>query len=313
MKSNNRKQIPRNRADTILFEADRTCCICEDSSKPVQIHHLDGNSNNNATNNLVVLCLDHHHEASVGSGIGRGLTAGQIQKYHDKWLEKIHNKRGSVLKTFTINEESHECLLEALACHEIRKIKTLLFETEWDKQIPIINSLYQYSSYSYGYYARAEILYTLNVLADRTRSGMPVKIVSEIENLAFSTLPIISLVHRSKEPISENTKKLFRSSMEVGFSISYDGVKYLRNLKIVAAGARILSATLRYAHLNDLQDLKVEVLEEFSRLIDQGTEKDFEDAIRWLQFERDDALALDEDQLPNLPKDILEKLNIKEK
>jgi len=309
MESNNKTRITTGRADAVLFEADKTCCICKDYSKPVQIHHIDSNPNNNVVDNLVVLCLDHHHEATVGSGIGKGLSPGLIRKYRKDWLEKVRARRENALTNLAVDEEMHEALLEALACHEIRKIRSCLNETEWNKRILLLKELFPYTTFSYGYRVRAEILYTLNVLSGRTRIGMPGKVASMIENLAFSAMPIISLVLRSIKPISDDEKRLLESGIELGFSISYDGIKYLRKLKIVAAGARILFVILRYAKLNDIQDIKDEVIEEFSRLIDLGTEKNFEDAVRWLQFERDDALALDGDPLPSLPQDIAKKLS----
>lgn len=309
MESKNKTRIPTGRSDAVLFEADRTCCICEDCSKPVQIHHIDDNPNNNLEDNLVVLCLDHHHEATVGSGIGRGLSPGQIRKYRKFWLEKVRARRENALTNLAVDEEVHEASLESLACHEIRRIHSCLNETEWDKQILLLKELFPYTAFTYGHSVRAEILYILNVLSDLTRRGMPGKVASTIENLAFSTMPIITLVHPSQKPISDDEERLLRSGIEIGFSISYDGIKYLRKLNIVAAGARILFVTLRYAHLNDLQDLKAKVIEEFNRLIDLGVEKSFEDAVRWLKFERDDALVLDGDHLPSFPQDIANKLS----
>lgn len=306
--SNKRAKISTSRADAVLFEADRSCCICE-ASKPVQIHHLDRNANNNSTENLVVLCLDHHHEATVGSGLGRGLTAGQIKKYRDQWIEKVRARRENALRKSPVSEEMHEALLEALACHEVRKIDASLLETDWKNQTPLLKELFPYTTFYYGHRVRAEILYTLHKLGNRTRHGMPAKVASMIENLAFSALPIVSLVHRETKQPSEDSKQLIRSAIALGFSLAYDGVKYLSNIKVVAAGVRILNIVLRYSHLNDLKDLKAEAMEEFQNLIDVATKGKFNDAIRWLQFEREDALALDGDTLPDLPEDILEKLS----
>ena len=102
------------KSDIILFEADRTCCICKDSSKHVQIHHIDGNPNNNEDDNLVVLCLDHHHETTVSGGIGRGLSPGQIRKYRDDWLEKMRARRKNASTNHLIDDGMHKALLEAL-------------------------------------------------------------------------------------------------------------------------------------------------------------------------------------------------------
>ena len=49
----------------------RTCCICHDANKEIQIHHIDGNRNNTAEENLAILCLVHHSQATVGLQKGR--------------------------------------------------------------------------------------------------------------------------------------------------------------------------------------------------------------------------------------------------
>jgi len=44
----------------LMFNADHTCCICQQKGKPVQINHIDSDPSNNDYDNLIVLCLDHH-------------------------------------------------------------------------------------------------------------------------------------------------------------------------------------------------------------------------------------------------------------
>ena len=53
-----RIKIPPKTEAEILFINDRTCCICRDKSKGVQIHHIDGDPSNNATENLAVVCTE---------------------------------------------------------------------------------------------------------------------------------------------------------------------------------------------------------------------------------------------------------------
>jgi hypothetical protein len=287
-----------------------TCCVCEDRSKHVQIHHLDRNPNNNAPDNLVVLCLEHHDEATRRSGIGRSLSKGQLRKYREQWLEKVHSRRVRAFsKAPPVNEDIHEALLEALACHEVRRIQASLVKTKWEKQVPLLEELLPYTTFSYGRRVRGEILWTLHRLADRTRHGMPSAVAWMIRNIALSTMPLTSLVHRERRRISDENKALLRSAIELGYSLAYDGVKHLANLKVTAAGAGILYDVLRYAHLNDLRDLKDKAIGEFNDLIDAATKRRYEDAARWLKFERDDALALRGDPLPTLPEDIMRKLH----
>ena len=48
-----RTPIPSEIASEILFLSDRTCCICYERGKEVQIHHIDENPSNNSLNNML--------------------------------------------------------------------------------------------------------------------------------------------------------------------------------------------------------------------------------------------------------------------
>jgi len=67
-----RQKISQGLKDKLLVEANHACTICGHSG--VQIHHIDGDRNNNLEDNLIVLCLAHHDEAEK-SKAGRGLSA----------------------------------------------------------------------------------------------------------------------------------------------------------------------------------------------------------------------------------------------
>ena len=81
--------IPEDLAADVLLAADRTCCVCRENGKAVQIHHIDGDPSNNTLENLVVLCLEHHNQTQIKGGFGRKLDAAQVTRYRDKWLEAV--------------------------------------------------------------------------------------------------------------------------------------------------------------------------------------------------------------------------------
>ncbi len=58
----------------ILVAADRTCCVCRLSGRPVQLHHIDDDRSNPAPDNFAVLCLDCHNETLQRGGFGRQLA-----------------------------------------------------------------------------------------------------------------------------------------------------------------------------------------------------------------------------------------------
>lgn len=72
-------------AAMVLFKSDRTCCVCRVKGKPVQIHHIDGDNNNNKVENLAVLCLDCHTETQIKGGFHRKLTPDLVKLYQDNW------------------------------------------------------------------------------------------------------------------------------------------------------------------------------------------------------------------------------------
>lgn len=84
-KKKKRMPIKRLIAARVLFGSDRTCCVCRIRSKPVQIHHIDDNRNNNAIGNLAILCFDCHGDTQLRGGFGRKLEAEQVILYRDDW------------------------------------------------------------------------------------------------------------------------------------------------------------------------------------------------------------------------------------
>ena len=309
-----RTKIPTGRAEAILFESDMSCCICRVPGKSLELHHLNGDPNNHDSTNIAVLCHDHHSQATSTPGLGRSLSEGIIRRYRNEWLATVRTRRclpTPSKQTLQDRRVLHEMLLGAVACHEIRKVRHALRLEKWDQSVELLRSLYVFTDWSYGYEVRSEILYTLAIMGDHTRHKMPVKLAREIENLAFAALPIASLVTPSKRQPNRNVQKLLRSALCLGFAIAHDGVKYLRDIAITAAGTRILFIVLRFAHLNSLSKLKNEALEEFARLQEEAKRVDFQDARHWLEFEKLDALALDGDPLPCYPEELAARISAK--
>jgi hypothetical protein len=92
-----RKKIKEEDADQLLFDVDRTCCLCTLPGKAVQIHHIDGNHQNNELTNLIVLCLECHDEVTRGPSLGRGISKGYLLLKKQFWTEKVSEFRSSTL------------------------------------------------------------------------------------------------------------------------------------------------------------------------------------------------------------------------
>jgi hypothetical protein len=88
-----RVEIPADIASEVLFRSDRTCCVCRQRGKPVQLHHVDGDSSNSSGDNLAVLCFDCHRETQIRGGFDRKLDAGQVKLYRCDWIRRVEEKR----------------------------------------------------------------------------------------------------------------------------------------------------------------------------------------------------------------------------
>ncbi len=77
--------------DEILVKNKHTCCVCQDinTERSVQINHINGKNSDNRPENLAVLCLDHHAQATIGLNkghtLGRKLTPRQIRIFKKQW------------------------------------------------------------------------------------------------------------------------------------------------------------------------------------------------------------------------------------
>jgi hypothetical protein len=76
-----------------MYAVDRTCCVCTEAGKAVQIHHIDDNPANNEPENLAVLCLECHNDTQAKGGFGRRLDAALVRYYRNNWVARVANRR----------------------------------------------------------------------------------------------------------------------------------------------------------------------------------------------------------------------------
>lgn len=88
-----RIEIPAELAGEVLFLSDRTCCVCREPQKAVQIHHVDDDPSHNVPDNFAVLCFECHNETLLRGGFDRKLNAAQICQYRADWLARVASKR----------------------------------------------------------------------------------------------------------------------------------------------------------------------------------------------------------------------------
>lgn len=88
-----RVPIPEEVVTSIMYLSNRTCCLCNEPGRPVQIHHIDEDPSNNEVTNLAILCLLCHDETMIKGGFGRKLSAAQVSKYRDEWYSRVQTRR----------------------------------------------------------------------------------------------------------------------------------------------------------------------------------------------------------------------------
>jgi hypothetical protein len=82
-------------AGRVLFDSDRTCCVCRVPGKPTQLHHIDENHSNSIEENLAVLCLECHNETQIRGGFHRKLDAHQVLLYKHDWIQLVTRNRSA--------------------------------------------------------------------------------------------------------------------------------------------------------------------------------------------------------------------------
>lgn len=85
-------KIPEKLRQTILYNAHHRCCMCY-REENLQIHHIDGNRNNNTIDNLAVLCKKHHDNAHNPGAFYCKLKPDAIKKYMQDWTSYVERER----------------------------------------------------------------------------------------------------------------------------------------------------------------------------------------------------------------------------
>lgn len=91
--SKQRTKIPKNKETHLLYLCEHTCCICRESDKGIQIHHINKDSQDNNLKNLAVLCLTCHDKAHKTGGLTRNLSPDYITKCRDEWIKTVNSRR----------------------------------------------------------------------------------------------------------------------------------------------------------------------------------------------------------------------------
>jgi hypothetical protein len=92
-----RKKISPETQARILAECRRRCALCSGLNgdlrrKTGQIAHLDREPKNDAPENLVFFCLEHHDEYDSTTSQAKGITAVEVRRYFSEMRAKLEEQ-----------------------------------------------------------------------------------------------------------------------------------------------------------------------------------------------------------------------------
>jgi hypothetical protein len=87
IRQNGRPPIPDETLSALLIANRFTCCVCQDSSQRIIVHHIEewSVSRSHEPGNLAVLCLNHHDMAHQRGGLSANLTPDLVRRSKREW------------------------------------------------------------------------------------------------------------------------------------------------------------------------------------------------------------------------------------
>jgi hypothetical protein len=130
---------PKNKQNElqILVRNKRACCVCHSSNGPIHIHHIDGDPAHLALDNLAVLCIPHHDQATAGLrsgtvGLGKKLTPEEV-RFHKRVWEKAVESEIQRTRRATYPRKSKDLLI--LFEFELLRVRTHIFSERSEQAI----------------------------------------------------------------------------------------------------------------------------------------------------------------------------------
>ena len=199
--------------------------------------------------------------------------------------------------------------LDALAIDAIRAFEHRRQVDDFARLEADIHDLRRYTDRGYGFAVCRELLSAIGRIPRSLHRGLPPSTMHAVASTVSAALPIRTLVGK-QQLSSDDELSLVEIGCYLGFDLAYYALKYLHDLVASNIGLDVLWEILRFAEVNDHDHLRRLTLKQFSRL-EASAERLMgdrrEDVVRWIAFRKEDALAIDESAMPEVPWDILEK------
>lgn len=298
---NRRVRVSKHVAATLRVRSANRCCVCR-AEREAQIHHIDGDPSHGAIENLAFLCLLCHSDASRSGGFGRKLDPHTVRAFRDEWHEMVARSKDldGLLSRLVIKPDA---LMEAVAARDVWRIGVRIrkLDVADPRLADHVNRLFDYTN-SFSGQASVEVVRILYDLVARTRTGMPAELAQSVAHLALDAAPLVRWVKPEKGLTEEQTLR-FAGAVEVGLGLAYDGALYLKDLRVVHAGARLLRFLLAGSRRHPKE--RAAATDAFERALDAADRSKTPLAKEILLFERAEA-SEEGATLTNFSRELLE-------
>lgn len=253
-----------------MFESNRLCVVC--NKRGHQIHHIDGNTANNKIDNLVLLCIECHDEASSKKGaLIRKLSPKLIVNYREHHYNVVANERNNKLKVFNTRlgnnittEELLSITKSAIIILELEKIKDEFYSVQdWEERRIVLNKLYKYVEHS-NFRVAVSIYEFFYYISAQARSGMTGNFSETIFYLIDEFFP--RSIHKKTD--REKLVQVSNQSIAIAYSLIYDSFVYLTKYEVAEYGFLILKLVYIEAKKNKLKSL-VDEIDKIYKLIEE--------------------------------------------
>lgn len=299
-----RKKISDEHVASLQFNSDFRCCLCAHvgdfppRAKSGQIHHIDEDPSNNAIENLVWLCLDHHEEVGRTSRSARRIHPRAVVRLRDDLERRVRRQRQGVRRP---REPGRPLFLAALDAGIVLDVSRRQVDVSgaWEDVAAEVLMLGAYPE-QMGYEARRAILARLETFASATRLGMPAIVAASITRVTLDLLPLSLLYTERRRRTSRLDVDLLIRATTIGEALAYDGSLKLGDLRIADRGCDILWRVMSFAVIHKLRRLREAAGGAFRTAFDGATRSGLPGAVELVKLTQAHAEA-GRSRLPEYP------------
>ena len=247
-----------------------------------------------------ILSLPYFAKLSDGNHriyIRRGSSINQCRKEDlDKMLSAMRDKR-------------LDLRLEAPAIKAVRDINHKLKTSDGKDFLDLLNALDQYT-YGYNFKVYREVL---NTIYDIERY-LAFERDKDVTQIFFQIFQNCLQTHSLSCPLNRKIPiqhiNLLENGTHINREVCFNALKKYDSSKVFGEAVYTLRRILRFTYLNNLEEIQDQALDIFDELKKYTKETENEDSLAWIEFQRKDALALNGEDLPQFPSNLIDKFGI---